>query len=169
MDEAQGFQGAQDRYSFKLVGKKEIFIPYNNFRTFDASLCPAKVVLTKNHYNPDCLRWELHRVWVVEAELKPGFRHIYPRRTLYFDEDVPGAGVTENYDAAGRVYRVDMVTYTPYYESQGILSDQFMTMDLQTGSWYLAGEAADTGGYYQTPSKGDRYYTPEAVAAEGIR
>jgi hypothetical protein len=28
----------------------------------------------------DYVRWELHRVWVVEATLAPGKRHVIPRR-----------------------------------------------------------------------------------------
>ncbi len=170
MDQSQLFQGPQDRFDFKLVGKREMLIPYNNFSMYDASKCNSKVVLTKNFYNPDCMRFELHRVWVVEATLKPGFRNVMPKRTFYFDEDTYGTGLAEDYDASGKLYRVDWNSYVPYYEAEGgFVTDQYGTYDLQTGGWYTAGDAADTGGYYTVPSKGAGYYSPESVAGEGIR
>ncbi|MGL1161900.1 DUF1329 domain-containing protein, partial [Vibrio parahaemolyticus] len=43
--------------------------------------------LGPKHINSDAQRWELHRVWEVEATLKAGARHAVPRRTFYFDED----------------------------------------------------------------------------------
>jgi hypothetical protein len=100
MDDALVFLGALDRYDFRLVGKKEKFIMYNNFKMNDRGGCDDKAILTRNFPNPDCVRWELHRVWVVEAKLKSGFRHIYQRRMFYWDEDSYSAGVAENYDAA---------------------------------------------------------------------
>jgi hypothetical protein len=169
MDEQRVFLGAPDRYDWKLVGKKEMFIPYNNFRTDDPAKCPGKVLFTKNHPNPDCVRWETHRVWVVEGALKPGLRHIYPKRTLYIDEDAPQATMGEGYDSSGKMYRVNFAAFFPMYEAQGLMGDMAMIMDLQTGAWSTSGYAAEHGGWSVTEPKGAKFYTPDALAAAGLR
>lgn len=169
MDEAQGFLGAPDRYDWKLVGKKETYIAYNNFKFADPQVCPAKVRLTKNHPNPDCMRWELHRTWVVEGTLKPGFRHVYPKRVIYIDEDAPGAVLHDSYDNTGNLYRTTIVPFYPLYTSEGLFADVNMTMDLNTGAWMIGTDATDTGGWYATTPKGDRFFSPEALSGRGIR
>jgi len=51
------------------------------------------------------VRWELHRVWVVEADLKPGARHIYSERFYYLDEDSWNFALYDSFDQAGKLYR----------------------------------------------------------------
>ena len=49
MDDAIAFLGALDRYEFKLVGKKEKFIMYNNYKMNDRAGCSdTKILSTKN-------------------------------------------------------------------------------------------------------------------------
>jgi hypothetical protein len=170
MDEIKVFAGAPDRYEWKLIGKKELFLPYNNFRLEDPALCTAKILFTKNHPNPDCVRWETHRVWVVEANLKAGARHIYPKRMMYFDEDVPAVGIADEYDAAGKIVRVSLTSYFPMYEAQGLATDNSLVLDLATGAWVALALSADYGGTHVDPvSKGNRFFTPDAMAGSGIR
>src|SRR5262245_25020018 len=97
------FNGSMDRFDFKLVGKKEMLVPYNAY----AAVYGAKQdeLLKPNHLNPDFVRWELHRVWVVEATLKEGKRHVYSKRTFYLDEDSWAALASDQYDARGQLYR----------------------------------------------------------------
>lgn len=170
MDDSYLFYGPMDRFDFKLVGKREIYIPYNTFKLQDASLCGRDQVLTPNHLAPDCVRWELHRVWVVEGTLKPGMRHLYSRRTLYFDEDLWGAGVAESYDAAGAIYRVVMSLPFPLYESDGHISSEFVTHDLAAGSYVRqAYSTNEKGGWQVVAPRPERFYTPAALSASGIR
>ena len=174
MDDAKVFLGALDRYDFKLVGKKEKYIMYNNFDLANHKACsPDKIYNFKNFPNPECVRWELHRVWVVEATLKPGFRHIYQKRTFFWDEDVPGAGAAENYDAAGKLYRVVNEAVYPYYDDEptaGGYSDTSFTLDLQTGVWAVSGGSSAQGqGWTPRTPKDERFFSPEAMAGEGIR
>lgn len=105
-DEVQGFFGHPDHYQWKLVGKKEMFIPYN-----DNAFVTAKLddVLGKHHLNPDKLRWELHRVWVVEATVAPGKRHAVPKRRYYFDEDSWLITLVDGYDEQGKLWRTSQV------------------------------------------------------------
>lgn len=170
MDEASLFLGALDRFDFKLIGKKEMLIPYNVFKLFDEAACPEAKRYLKGHIGPDCLRWELHRVWEVEATLKPGARHAYAKRKFYFDEDQPGVGASDNYDAAGKLYRGLFGLYTPFYETtdQGY-ADGSVTYDFQTGAYLIQ---VDTARGYLLPSAKPqplRFYTGDALAGEGVR
>ena len=79
------FNGSMDRFDFKLIGKKEMFVPYNAYAAVYQS--KQDELLKPNHLNPDLVRWELHRVWVVEATLREGKRHVYSKRVFYLDED----------------------------------------------------------------------------------
>lgn len=182
MDEQQVFLGAQDRFDFKLKGKKERYLIVNDNRSADFKVCPPEVFLTKNFPNPDCVRFELHRAWEVEATLKPGFRNIMPKRVMYFDEDWSGAALGDQYDAASKLYRVD---YSPVYlwyappnsdnpnfaqNSQFNLHSNSLTMDLQTGIWAASSLFGCKGcGYVPIKPKPDVFYSPEALAGEGIR
>lgn len=113
-DDIELFQGKMDRFDFKLIGKKELFIPYNNYKLlYDAE---PKEMYGKYFINPDLTRWELHRVWVIEATLKPDKRHLYSKRVFYFDEDAPGYGTSECYDGNGKLYRALYEGGTTWYD-----------------------------------------------------
>lgn len=101
-DDTFTFLGQIDRFDWKIVGKKEIFIPYNCYQN---DLVPEMDLLTPNHPSPEVLRYELHRVWVVESTLKEGKRHVYGRRTFYLDEDTWVAVASDIYDIRGNFYR----------------------------------------------------------------
>jgi hypothetical protein len=113
-DEARMFNGGLDRYNWDLKGKKEIYIPYNNYDLDNPSLSYDEV-LGDNHINPDLMRYELHRVWVIEATLKENQRHIYQTRTFYADEDTWFIQLSDNFDARGQLWKTNMATmvYNP--------------------------------------------------------
>ncbi|WP_374479302.1 DUF1329 domain-containing protein [Zoogloea sp.] len=171
VDEAAVFYGALDRYNFKLIGKKEMYIPYNTYKVRDPKSCPNSTAFaTKNFLNPDCVRWELHRVWVVEATLKDGKRHVYPKRTLYWDEDMPGIGMTEGYDSANQIYRVTYSLPISLYDAPGHHStDEWVTADLATGNYARQQNVTDTGGWIVTDAKPNNFFSSEALAGGGIR
>ena len=170
MDEATVFNGGQDRFDFRLIGKREMLIPYNAFKLFDESACAESKRYLKGHPGPDCLRWELHRVWEVEATLKAGSRHVYAKRKFYFDEDQPEVGASDNYDAAGKLYRAVFGLYFPFYETadQGF-GDATITFDFQTGAYLMQADYAR--GYFKPAVKRrpPRSFTGDALAAEGLR
>jgi hypothetical protein len=169
MDDVGGFSGALDRFDFKLIGKKEVFIPYNTFAMQAGGKCSTEQLLTPNHYNPDCVRWELHRVWVVEGTLKAGMRHIYSKRVMYFDEDAPGAGISDSYDQAGKPYRVNMVLPYPMYEAEAFSADRFATFDLNTGAYAESVNATELGGLKLAPRRPTSFFTADSLATSGIR
>lgn len=173
VDDTQVFYGAQDRYDYELVGRQEMYIPYNTFKLHDPQQCGADQVFTPNHLNPDCVRWELHRVWVVEATLKSGKRHIYPRRTFYWNEDIYAVGMADNYDDAGNIYRVTNTHYYPFYETTGHNTHEFVVHDLSNGAYVRqAYTPANRGMMVVTPpaeAKPAGFYQPHALSGAGVR
>ena len=161
------FTGSMDRYDFKLVGKKEIFVPYNAY----AAVYGAKQdeLLKPNHLNPDLVRWELHRVWVVEATLRDGKRHVYSKRTFYLDEDSWAALASDEYDARGQIYRAGFAYMAPSYDLPAPYTDMFTTYDLIARSYSLTGFIAETGGVKHTKPMADREWTADALAGAGVR
>jgi hypothetical protein len=171
MDEGWVFMGALDRYDFKLVGKRELYIPYNTYKLHDSNECPITKITSKNVMNPDCVRWELHRVWEVEATLKPGKRHVYTKRTFYWDEDLPGAGLVDNYDATGKIYRVTMSMPMSMYETKANITDEAVTFDMPSGAYVIIENPADSvkSGYHESEPKPEAFFLPEAMAGSAIR
>ena len=115
-DQFDGYNGAMDRYSWKLMGKKEMYIPYNEYRLVSDNL-KYRDILQPGHINQDLSRYELHRVWVIESALKPNLSHIYKRRTFYVDEDSWQIVAVDCYDKRDRLWRVQeshsMAVYDP--------------------------------------------------------
>ncbi|ENO87294.1 DUF1329 domain-containing protein [Thauera linaloolentis] len=170
VDESAVFYGALDRYNYKLLGKKELYIPYNTYKVRDPNACPDTVAeSTKNVLNPDCVRWELHRVWVVEATVKEGKRHVYPRRVMYWDEDLPGVGIGDAYDSGGRLYRVTHTLPITFYENTGHMTDEWVTYDLATGAYTRQQNSTMKGGWVVTDPKPDSFFNAETMAGGGIR
>ena len=111
-DDAFVFNGDLSRFDWKIVGKKEMYIPYN---CYQSDLVDEKTLLTPNHPGPESIRFELHRAWVVEATLKDGKRHNYSRRTFYFDEDTWIAFAADSYDKRGILWRTTLTTMKNQY------------------------------------------------------
>jgi hypothetical protein len=104
-DQIDVFNGALDRYDWKLLGKKEILIPYNSF-LINSPRFKYKDLIRPGHINQDLARYELHRVWVVEANLKKGTRHRFAKRVFYLDEDSWSIAVVDCYDQRGQMWKV---------------------------------------------------------------
>ncbi|MGR4869320.1 DUF1329 domain-containing protein [Variovorax sp. LARHSF232] len=161
------FNGAMDRFNFKLVGKKEMVVPYNAYGAVYQS--KQDDLLKPNHLNPDIVRWELHRVWVVEATLRDGKRHVYGKRTFYLDEDSWAALASDNYDARGQLYRAGFAYMAPSYDLPAPYTDMFGHYDFVSRVYSLTGYIAETGGLRHTKALSDREWTADALAGAGIR
>ena len=161
------FNGSMDRFDFKLVGKKEMLVPYNDYRAVYQST--QDTLLTPNHLNPDLVRWELHRVWVVEATLREGKRHVYSKRTFYLDEDSWAALASDEYDGRGQLYRAGFAYMAPSYDLPAPYTDMFGHYDLIARIYSLTGYTAETGGLHQGKPRSEREWSPDALAGSGIR
>ncbi|WP_310349158.1 DUF1329 domain-containing protein [Pelomonas aquatica] len=167
-DEVEVFATRLDRFDWKLVGKKEVFIPYNSNRTHT----PAKDadVLGSRFLSPDHVRWELHRVWVVEATLKPGQRHTSPKSRYYIDEDSWQAVLAERYDANGQVARVPFGLPTVMSDVPATAIVTWGVYDLTSGASYINGLLNERRTPYKPmPAYKDVVFTPDAMAGEGVR
>lgn len=162
------FSGSMERFNFKLMGKKEMIIPYNDYKmVYD---CKSADLLKPNHLNPDLVRWEKHRVWVVEATLKPGKRHLYSKRVFYLDEDSWNAVASDEYDGRGQLYRVSFAYVTPSYDVPAPYADVQGGYDLISDIYFLnAWPAENAGGFRYTAKMPDKDWSPEALAGSGIR
>jgi hypothetical protein len=103
-DQLDMFNGPLDRYTIKLLGKKTMLIPYNSYALYDSKL-RYKDIITRGHINQDLARYELHRVWVIEAEVRKGFAHRYKKRTFYLDEDSWIVHLQDIYDERDQFWR----------------------------------------------------------------
>ena len=109
------FNGALDRFDWELKGKREMYVPYNAYRIHSNELDYEDLVMP-GHLDPGYLRYELHRVWVVEARLRDGYRHINPRRTYYLDEDSYQILMTDHYDVRGELWRYSEAHPINFYD-----------------------------------------------------
>jgi Protein of unknown function (DUF1329) len=167
-DDAWMFNGSMERFDFKLVGKREIYVPYNDYKmTYQSTEAD---LFKKDHMNPDLVRWELHRVWVVDSTLKKGKRHTYSRRVYYIDEDSWHIIAKDEYDPRGALYRVGYAYMAPSYEVPCAQTLTQMHYDLISGQYVLQypGKEKKTGMYYPDPEP-NRYWTADDLAGSGIR
>ena len=169
-DDLDMYNGALDRYDWKLLGKKELYVPYNSFRLGNKDLRYKDIVLT-GHMNPEYLRYELHRVWVVEATLKDGERHIYAKRTFYVDEDTWQITIADLYDGRGELWRVKEAHNNIHYQVGVPWYAVETSHDLISGRHLPIGLGNELKGYqynwdFQVK---ERDYTPAALRRSGVR
>jgi hypothetical protein len=167
-DDNNLFNGSLEKYDWKLVGKKEVYVPYNTYKFTFASTA-KEVFKTKNFINPDIVRWELHRTWVVEATLKSGQRHIYKRRTFYLDEDTWAAVATDIYDGRGLLYRTNYAYITQCYDYPSPIYTPFGGYDMITQQSWLRGLVSETGGVKFTKPLPAKQWSPDALSGSGVR
>jgi hypothetical protein len=137
-DDFDMFNGAPNRYNWTLKGKQELLIPYNDYRLHSDSLKYADIV-RPGHINPEHVRYEKHRVWVVEANLKENTRHIYKKRVFFIDEDSWQIAVTDIYDDRDELYRVGVAHGLNYYEVPTQWSTLEVFHDLQSKRYIAIG------------------------------
>lgn len=168
-DELDVFTGRLDVFDWKLVGKKEVYVPYNSNRLF----VPAKnsEVLMPRHLNPDHVRWELHRLWVVEATLRAGKRHPVVKSRYYVDEDSWNALWGDRWDANGQLWKSTWVVPMAMPDIPAQVGVSFGLYDFLSRVWVAnlrRNESADLQ-YKLVPRIADTAFTPDAMAGEGVR
>jgi len=164
-----------DRFDYKLLGKKEIYIEYNALRMYDSDAKTTEVY-DRSYVNPEFRRFELHRVWVVDAQLKPGTNHLVPHRVYYLDEDTWAIAAVTEYDQKGKLWKLLESSMIPIWELGGSCSYAAYTIwDLQGGryvadfsmigthrdiKWVKAGDPEAN-----EPEFKSEFYTPETLRA----
>lgn len=176
VDETLMFSGRIDRFDWKLLGKKEILVPYNEFGMYDAA-AKQEDIYKKSSVARESRRYEAHRVWVVEATTKPGARHVTSKKVFYIDEDSWNVLVGEDYDAKGKIWKVREASLIPIWELGGSCGfGNFVQYDLQAGRYLAdfvtAGTGKDIRWYADTDGKKGfavDFYTSENLRAMSER
>ncbi|ANC01832.1 DUF1329 domain-containing protein [Pseudomonas parafulva] len=168
-DNLDMYNGAPDRYDWKLEGKKEMYIASNAYKLDDPKLKYADIIKA-GHINQDLTRYELRRVWHVVATLKPGQRHIYAKRDFYIDEDTWQAAVIDQYDGRNQLWRVSEAHAQPYYNNQVPWYTLEAIYDLQSGRYLALGMKNEEKKSYDfsfSANKAD--FQPAALRQSGVR
>lgn len=167
-DQFDMFNGAPDRYNWELVGRKEMIVPYNAYMLHSSEI-KYKDILTPKHINPELARYEIHRVWVVDATLKEGTSHIYSRRTFYIDEDSWQILAVDQYDRRGNLWRVSEGFPINYYDVPTLWSTLEVHTDLQAGRYLAIGLDNESRMYDFNLNRTAKDFTPAALRRDGHR
>jgi hypothetical protein len=168
-DDLDLFNGSPERFNWKLLGKQEMYVPYNDY-DFGSPKHDYAEILKPHHVNPDLMRWELHRVWVLEATVKPDAHHIYARRVFYYDEDSWEGLLADEYDHRGELWRVVSGAPICYYELPVLTNSANLFYDLQSGRYSARGlRNHDTKLNFFGPPLLRSDFTPEALRQAGVR
>lgn len=159
-DDYDGYNGSPDRYDWNLLGKKEMIISYNNYRLASRALKYTDIV-RPSHLNQDLVRYELHRVWVVEATLKPGQRHVYAKRMFYVDEDSWQVAHADAYDGRGELWRVHEVDAIQFYDAPTPWFAAEVQYDLQARRYIVIGLTNQEKPIKFHPKVDAKYFTPD--------
>jgi hypothetical protein len=171
-DQGFGFNGPNDRFEWKLIGRKEVYVPYNAYRIWAPGVKVDDMITDVGRFNQDLARYELHRVWVVEATLREGTRHDYGRRTFYYDEDTWAVMLSDNYDRRGEMWRLweehglmwyDIAMWTAF---PAVASVQY---DMTAGRMILLNLDKDTPPDFSFRADPEAYFTPAQVRRDGVR
>ncbi|MDP2745132.1 DUF1329 domain-containing protein [Pseudomonas sp.] len=165
-DQVDSYNGAPDRYDWQLVGKQEMLVPYNSYAVHQKGI-PYDNILRSNTVNPDLLRYELHRVWVVEAELRKGFSHPYAKRRFYIDEDSWQILAADLYDKSGELSGVQESHPISYYDVPMFGSTLETIYDFKGKRYFVDGLDNNEPMYNFNAKLGPRDFTPQALRREG--
>ena len=167
-DQLDMYNGSPEKYDWKLTGKKEIYVPYNCYKISSPAL-KYKDIIKPLHINQDYPRYELHRVWVVDATLKAGARHIYKRRTFYVDEDSWQILLVDIYDNRDQLWRVSEGMAMNYYDVPDLWTAMEVHTDLQAGRYLVFGLNNESTPYNFNVHFTDSDFSPAALRREGKR
>ena len=167
-DDFDMYNGAPNRYNWTLKGKQELLIPYNDYRLHSDKVKYSDII-QPGHINPDLVRYEKHRVWVVEANLKDNTRHIYKKRVFYIDEDSWQVAVSDIYDNRDELYRVAVAHGLNYYEVPTQWSTLEVFHDFQSRRYIAMGLDNEAKMYDFSAKLDDDQFTPAALRRDGRR
>ncbi|MGB1580583.1 MAG: DUF1329 domain-containing protein [Nevskiales bacterium] len=134
-DQVDVFNGALDRYNWKLIGRKPMFIPYNSTGLNMPDTAYSEY-LTPKHLNQDMARYELHRVWVVEATIREGTSHQLGKRRFYVDEDSWSIAAVDGYDNRGELWKFQEAHLITLPWVPTTTGSPELSYDLQSGRYF---------------------------------
>ncbi|MBS0306727.1 MAG: DUF1329 domain-containing protein [Proteobacteria bacterium] len=168
IDSDRLFNGSPERYTWTLLGKREMYIPANTYKINGKGIKYADLI-KPGVPNPDYLRWELHRVWVLEGKLKEGYRHVYGKRVLFLDEDTWMSVMSDFYDSRGKLWQYAFINYYYAPDIHAWQAGTSFYFDLNSGG-YVGYNLFQERDRAPVLNKGDlkpEMFTPEAARAMG--
>lgn len=162
------FNGAMDRFDWELVGKREMYVPYNNYKAHGPQVTPRQLI-QRGHLNPDYIRFEKHRVWVVDATLRSGARHINSRRTFYVDEDSWQILMIDHYDGQGNLWRHSQAAVINYYEVPTVMPTLETHYDLRSGRYIVGLVDNDESPFDFSFQTSPEAFSPQNLRNRGVR
>jgi len=162
------YSGAPDRYEWKLIGRQEMFVPYNSYKLHGPDVTYDQMIKPR-HINQDLTRYELHRVWVVEGTVRSGTSHIYATRRFYIDEDSWTILVADHYDSRGNLWRVGESHVINYYNVPTLWGTLDTLYDLQSGRYTAIGFDNQERPYEFAPGLSEANFSPNALRQAGVR
>lgn len=165
-DTVDVYNGAPDRYEWKLIGKREMLVPYNSYQVHQKGL-PYERILGAKTLNPELLRYEPHRVWIVEASLRTGYSHPFAKRRFYLDEDSWQILASDLYDAQGKLIRAQEVHPVNYYDVPMVSSTVEALYDFEGHRYFVDGLDNNEPMYDFRANLNPRDFTPQALRRDG--
>ncbi len=168
IDSDRLFNGSPERYNWKLLGKREMYIPANAYKIHGKNVKYADLI-KPGVPNPDLVRWELHRVWAVEGTLKEGYRHLYGKRVLFLDEDNGMAVMSDFYDARGALWQYGYINYYYGFDINAWQAGSAFYFDLNSGGYvaYNLFQERPVGPVLNKGNLTPAMFTPEAARNAG--
>ena len=165
-DVVDAYNGAPDRYEWTLVGKQEMLVPYNSYAVHQKGI-PYEQILKAKTVNPDLLRYELHRVWVVEADLRTGFSHPYAKRRFYIDEDSWQILAVDLYDKGGKLIGLQESHPINYYDVPVFSSTLETIYDFKGSRYFVDGLDNNEPMYDFNADISPRSFSPASLRQQG--
>jgi hypothetical protein len=165
-DDSFIYNGSPERFTWQLIGKQEMIVPVNNNKfVFELKV---EDLLGEKFLDPDSIRWEKRRVWIVDSFLKEGSRHLYSRRTFYLDEDTWVAVAGEMYDGRDKLWRVQYNYVANLYDRKSGFGSAYGAYDLLQNIYNLNGKPIP-GDFRNGVDRNEKYFTPKGLARGGVR
>jgi len=161
-DQVDMFNGVMERYSWKLVGKKEMVIPYNSNK-IAGNKVKYKDIARPRHLNPELPRYELHRVWVVEADLKEGTSHTFKKRRFYVDEDSWNIVAVDDYDKRDQLYQFQEGHLAFAYNILAGFTAPEVIYHFTSGRYFVTAAFNEDKAYDLTVTFNDDYFSAASV------
>ncbi|MBV1930572.1 MAG: DUF1329 domain-containing protein [Porticoccaceae bacterium] len=167
-DQGDMWLGPMTEFNWKIIGKQEMYVPYNAYQLHSGDTRVDDIV-TARHINQDLARYELHRVWVIEATRRENSSHLYQRRRYYLDEDSWRIMVAEHYDENGAVHRFSEAHHINFYEAKVFYTTLDTYYKLDTDRYYLRHVDNDYSPFDFSFDQSASYYIPGRLKMKSTR
>ncbi len=167
-DQGDMWLGPMTEFNWTLIGKREMYVPYNAY-TLHSGDTKIDSIVKPHHINQDLTRYELHRVWVVEATRRDESTHFYHKRRYFIDEDSWRIMFAEHYDEEGKVHRFTEAHHINFYEARVFYTTLDTYYKLDSERYYLRHVDNEYTPFDFSFDQQASYYTPGRLKMKAKR